>query len=207
MLKILSKNKTEGKTTVNVGEKRAQDWYPISDIRDSTVYMKDGRILSVLRVYPINISLLSKTEKKSKIAAVSEWLNSEKENIQIFCVGRPMDLAHFQDWQQEILDTTEDYVKKQILKNYIIHTAALATSGNVTERRFYIILSKEAKKGAEKELLVKLEEIRQKLVNAQLRSEICSERELKSLYLLFSFPGNIDETSDYASQIGTLLEA
>ena len=160
-------------------EMRAQDWFPVADIRNNFVYRKDGKLLSVLRIYPINLGLLSKSEKKSKVSNLTEWLNSENENVQIFCVGRPIDLAHFQDWQQDTHDRTADPVRKQLLRKLIMNTATLATSGNVNERRFYLIISKEKDKSAESDLLIKCEEIKQKLASAQLRSEICSEKELR----------------------------
>jgi len=185
---------------------RAQDWYPITDIKNNIAHLRDGSLLAVLRLYPINLELLSKDEKKSKVTAITEWLNSESGNVQIFCIGRPIDLAHFQDWQQDTLEKTEDYIKKQILKKLIMYTASLAASGNVTERRFYLILKRNSAKNTENDLIAKLEEIRQKLMAAQLQSEICTEKELYSLYLLFSYPGNIDESYEYAN-IGTILEA
>lgn len=79
-------------TPEQLKKKAAQDWLPFQDITSSFIYRRDGELVAVLRVEPLNITLKSETEKKRIITAMHEALNGQLEPIQIFCLPRPVDL-------------------------------------------------------------------------------------------------------------------
>jgi hypothetical protein len=169
-------------------EQTANQWVPIADIDKNIVYRKDGCLLGMLRVQPLNIDLLSDNEKRRKVEALSEELNGEKENLQIFCIGRPVDLNNYLEWLQDKAKLEQDYTRKRVLKAFIKEASNIASSGETVERRFYIIISKKAEDKAEEELMTRLRDLQYKLSSAELVSSICKDDELLDVYSLFAHP-------------------
>ena len=168
--------------------KTAQQWLPISDINGCVAYRKDNVLVGMLRVQPLNLELLSDAEKRRKIEALSEELNGESEGLQIFCIGRPVDLNSYLDWLQDKAKQEQDFTRKRILKNFIQHASELAASGEIIERRFFIIITKPGGKKAEQEIVNRLEELKNKLSSAELVATVCKDDELMDVFSLFANP-------------------
>lgn len=168
--------------------KTAQQWLPVVDINGYVAYRKDDTLIGMLRVQPLNLELLSDAERRRKVEALSEELNGEAEGLQIFCIGRPVDLNSYLDWLQDKAKLEQDFTRKRVLKNFIQHASELAASGEIIERRFFIIVTKPAGNKAEIDLYNRLEELKNKLSSAELISEICKEDELMDVYSLFANP-------------------
>ncbi len=169
-------------------EKTAQQWIPIEDIHKNIIVRKDNALVGILRVQPENLELLSIKETKRKIDALAEGFNGEKESFQIFCIGRPVDLNNYLELLQNKAKAEFDFTRKRLLKGYIKQTAEVASKGEITERRFYIIITKEAGNKAEQELMTRLERIKESISSAGLRSNICNEDELLDVLSLFANP-------------------
>lgn len=185
-----------GKKEIKSGEelkqqqriKTAQQWLPITDINGCIAYRRDGYIVGLLRVQPLNLELLSDFEKKRKIDALAEELNGETEELQIFCIGRPVDLNSYIDWLQDKAKMEQDFTRKRILKNFIQYASGVATSGEIIERRFYIIITKKAGNRAEQELMSRLQDLKTKLFSAELVAEVCNDDEIMDVFSLFANP-------------------
>lgn len=178
-------------------EKTAQQWMPIADIDNNIVYRKDDLLVGMIRVQPVNIDLLSDAEKKRKIESLTEEWNGEKEGFQIFSIGRPVDLNSYLEWLQQIAREEQDFTRKKILRGYIQQASRMASNGEATERRFYIIITKKAGKKAEDELKSRLNEMRIKLSSAELTADICTDDEIVELYSLFAYPAQASFEQNY----------
>jgi len=166
----------------------AQQWLPITDINRGIAYRRDGYLVGMLRVQPLNLELLSEAEKKRKIDALAEELNGETEELQIFCIGRPVDLNAYIDWLQDKAKMEQDFTRKRILKNFIQHASRVATSGEIIERRLYVIATKKAGNRAEQDLISRLQDLKTKLFSAELAAEICDDDEIMDVFSLFANP-------------------
>ncbi|HHV30708.1 MAG TPA: conjugal transfer protein TraC [Clostridium sp.] len=187
--------------------KTAQQWMPIRDIDKSIVYRKDGILIGILRLTPINIDLLSNNEKKRIVDAVYEAINGETEPLQVFCIGRPVDLNSYIEWMQDKAKSEENFTRKQILKSYIQEASELAASGETTERRFYVIISKNDSPKKIEELVTKLRDLKSKFTNAGLKASVCNDDEIIDLYSLFSNPIQAAyERTEITYHYSTLLE-
>lgn len=185
----------------------AQQWIPIADIDNKVVYRKDNKIIGILRIQPENLDLLSDNEKRRKVEALAEGFNGETEGFQIFCIGRPVDLNNYLEWLQEKAKMEQDFVRKTVLKGYIQQASQLATSGETTERRFYIIIEKEVGNRAELELLARLSDLQGKLLQAELTSHVCNDDEIMDVLSLFANPVQASfERAEVRYDIPTLLE-
>lgn len=169
-------------------EKTAQQWIPVADIDKRIIYRKDGLLVGILRIQPENLELLSDNEKRRKVDSLAEGFNGEKEGFQIFCIGRPVDLNNYLDWLQEKAKMEQNFTRKTVLKGYIQQASQLASSGETTERRFYLVISKPAGNKAEDELMQRLSVLSHKLQQAELTSDVCSEDELLDVLSLFANP-------------------
>ena len=169
-------------------EKTAQQWIPISDIEGCIVHRKDNLLVAILRIQPENLELLSDNEKKRKVESLSEELNGETEGLQIFCVGRPVDLNNYLDWLQDKAKMEQEFTRKMVLKGYINQASQMASSGETTERRFYIIITKRLGIKAEEELINRTNDLQGKFAQAELKSDICKEDELMDVFSLFANP-------------------
>lgn len=169
-------------------EYSANQWMPIADIEGNVIYRKDGLLIGMLRVQPLNIDLLSDREKKHKVEALAEELNGENEGLQIFCIGRPVDLNSYLEWLQDKAKQEQVRIRKGVLKSFIREASHMASSGETVERRFYIIITKKAGNEAEEEITSRLCDLQQKLSSAELVSNICKDDELMDVYSLFAHP-------------------
>jgi len=170
-------------------DKTAQQWIPIADIDKSIVYRKDNLIISMIRVQPENIDLLSDREQRRKVELLTEAFNGQQEAIQIWCVGRPVDLNNYLDSLQEKAKQEHDFTKKNVLKGYIQYTSQMASSGDTVERRFYIIIkNKNTDKKSVDELIHRTNEFQINLTQAELTCNVCYDDEIMDVYTLFANP-------------------
>ena len=64
----------------------------------------------------------------------------------------------------------------------------MASSGETTERRFYIIITKQVAIKAAEELINRINDLQVKFAQAELKSDICKEDELMDVFSLFANP-------------------
>lgn len=180
---------TPEEKTVKTRELTAQQWIPISDIEGSVVYRKDNIITSMLRVQPENIDLLSDREQRRKVESLAEGFNGEREPIHIFCVGRPVDLSDYLEDLNGQSKTEQDFVRKMVLKGYIQQASKIASSGEASERRFYVIIFKTIEDNRSvNDLTNRINELQIKFTQAELNCDICKEDELIDVLALFASP-------------------
>lgn len=169
----------------------AQKWLPVSDVNNSFLKRRDNQLVVAIRITPINIDLLSDGEKKRKIAVLDEVFNGLGINripFQIFCIGKPVDLDSYIVKLQSLSQNTDNVMRKRILQNGIRQAAYYATSGETLDRGFYLILYQETSSTAEIELMGRANEITMGLNTVGLQSEICSDKQILEMLLLFTHP-------------------
>lgn len=169
-------------------ELTAQQFIPIADIKNYIAYRKDGYILGMLRVQPKEISLFSKNEIKTLVRGLTQVFNGKDYSIQFLCIGRPADLNNYFDWLQEKAKMEGNITRKMLLKGKMEYASQMVSEGKVSERRFYIIISKENNEYAEKELIERMREFNKELIEASLISHICNDDEILELNSLFANP-------------------
>jgi len=165
-------------------KKTVQDWFPVKDIGDNMILLKDERYVCALRVWPLNIGLKSESEKKRIIQSMYEALNGLKDTMQIFALGRPVDLDSYISFLQSKSKEEINMTKKRLLQEYLKYVASIVTSGEAIERRFFIMIS-----GKEKdELKVKAHELASNLEKSGLKSDMASDQDLIDMLFSFTHP-------------------
>lgn len=166
----------------------AQQWMPIADINNNLVYRKDNSVIGMLRIQPKNLNLLSDREQSRIVDAFSECLNGETEPLQLFCIGRPVDLNSYLGWLQDLAKSEPNFTRKRMLKISIQKASQMASSGETIERRFYLIVSKPYGVKVEVDIRSRLDDLISKLAKAELIASICNDDDLMDVLSLFSNP-------------------
>lgn len=184
---IFKKEKSSVKERAKIEEtkrKTVQEWFPVKDVAEDMILLKDGRYVCVLKVMPLNIGLKSENEKKRIIETVHEALNGFKDSMQIFSIGRPIDLDPYINFLQTKSREETSTIKKRLLQEYLKYIASIVTSGEAIERRFFIMLS-----GKEKdEIKVKAHELAVNLEKSGLKVEVAMDQDIIDLLFSFSHP-------------------
>ncbi|EIV99929.1 hypothetical protein [Thermoanaerobacter siderophilus] len=187
MIGIFKKEKAVKKDKAKIEEqkrKAVQEWLPVKDVAEDMILLKDGRYVCVLKVMPLNIGLKSENEKKRIIQTVYEALNGFKDSMQIFSMGRPVDLDPYINFLQTKSREETSVIKKRLLQEYLKYVASIVTSGEAIERRFFIMLSSKEKD----ELKAKAHELANNLEKSGLKVEIAADQDIIDLLFSFSHP-------------------
>ncbi len=183
-----------------IKQKSAQEWLPVRDIQNSLLYRKDKHLVAVLKIEPVNISLLSDNETKRIIAAMHEVINGLQEPAQWLSIGRSVDLDGYIAGLERKAQENQDFGRKKLLKGYIRQAAEMASGGDTLERRFYILLSQKQGKHAEDELLNRARELAGNISGTGLSTELCVGKQIIDLLFTFHQPGQaaFERAPDFA---------
>ena len=81
----------------NVGyyDPRMEKFIPVSSIKDNTIYLKNGILLAIIEVKPIDFSILGDSEKEDVLANYRAFLSSLDYPLQICCRSSEVNLAEW----------------------------------------------------------------------------------------------------------------
>ena len=187
--KLLTKTKT-GKNSDKAEQAQKnsiKEWLPLIDIRGRTAKARSGSYLAFLRVTPINLSLKSENEKRRIVSAFHEVLNGLRDSIQIFSIGRPIDLDVYIRNIGIRIDDETNIIKKRLLKEYVRYASGLVSEGEAHEQRFYIVVSNLD----ESSVINSAHELNSNLRGAGLESLLCDGQEIMDLLFCFFNPDKL----------------
>ena len=126
-------------------------------------------------------------------------MNGVRDPIQIFSIGRPIDLDVYIRNIGKRIDDETNLIKKRLLKEYVRYSSGLVSEGEAHEQRFYIIISKTD----EASVISTSHELGNNLQSAGLESYLCDGQEIMDLLFCFFNPDKI--STETAVSPGTLL--
>ena len=124
----------------------------IKDIKDNYLYTLDGQVILFIKVFPINIELLSDDELEVKMDANSIEFSNEQYPYKILVIPRAVDISEHIREQEELKKTLDDEVCIKIINNRIIDTTEIVENKNIIENEFYIMIYDNLKDNIENEL-------------------------------------------------------
>lgn len=119
----------------------AQDWLPLSDLREGCLIRPDGAVVGGVAVAPLSLALKSENEKRAIIGAIHAAVNGLTVPWQILSVYRPVDLDAYLASLDGMLSEA-DQRRKQVLRDYTAWVHGLVRSGEAVERRYYILVAR-----------------------------------------------------------------
>jgi len=189
---LLKKRKQEKKAGV-------REWLPIESIDARTIKKKDGTHVALLRVLPVNMSLRSDGEKKRAVSAWHEVLNGIKAPMQVFALGRPIDLDAYLQRLTDMAANETNPTRKKLLRDYSRYVSGVAAGGETAERRFYVLLTGENAVHAQ----TIAHEMATSLTGAGLAASLCDGAEI--LEVLFAFFNPDKAATERMGALGTVL--
>jgi hypothetical protein len=160
------------KSQISQNQVTANEFINVRDIHDRFLYARDGQIIAYIKISPISIDLFSDNEKEQMCRILTAELSGVQKPFKFLAVSRPVDITPLVNENTELLYKTSDQKQKEILRNEILVISNYATSGEVIERQFYIMLWNKYREGIESELLKECEEIIQKFESENIHCDI-----------------------------------
>ncbi|MBK5261909.1 MAG: hypothetical protein JJE17_04945, partial [Peptostreptococcaceae bacterium] len=139
----------------------------------------------------------SDNEKEQICRVLTAELSSIQKPFKFLAVSRPVDITPLINEYTELLSKTNDQKQKELLRNEIMVVSNYATSGEVIERQFYVMLWNKYREGIEPDLLKECREFIQKFESVNMRCDIIKEQEIVRLCNLINNPAY--DYSDYNS--------
>jgi hypothetical protein len=117
----------------------ANDFVDVRDISRNLLITKSGYKIGFLRLFPINIDLLSNREKESLTDTITGEFKSEKNPFIIYSIPRTIDMDAYLSFLGDCYDREITNAKRKMLLNIMINEAnEKALSGKNCEHQFYI---------------------------------------------------------------------
>ncbi len=117
-----------------------QSYLDISEIKESTIVMRDGSLRAVLVVSSTNFSLKSIDEQNAIIASYQNFLNSLEFSIQILMHSRRLDINSYLDRLHGIMQQQTNELLRMQTQEYIEYVSKLVEFASIMSKTFYIIV-------------------------------------------------------------------
>ena len=113
----------------------------IADIRYGLIFLKDGSVVKILEILPINFSEKSDGEKESIIDTFGYYFKSFPKTSQIKIMETKPDVANFTERLLATARNEENLEIKKRIIDYVQHVKRL--KGNALKKRYFFIFSYE----------------------------------------------------------------
>ena len=121
--------------------KAAQDFVPVSEVRDGIVIMKDGSMKLVLIASSINLALKSEDEQQSIIYQFQSFLNSLDFSVQIFVQSRKYDIRPYIALLEEREKVQLNDLLRIQTREYINFIRNFTEMTNIMSKNFFIVVT------------------------------------------------------------------
>lgn len=190
-IKLFKRNSHEKNTDLTQAQISANEFINVKDIRDRFLYTRDGQIIAYIKVNPISVDLFSENEKEQMCRSLTAELSSSRKSFKFLAVSRPVDISPLISDYSNLLTQTTDQIQKQLLRNEMMVMSNYATSGEVVERQFYLMLWEKYSEGIEQSLSKRCYEFMSKFESSNFRCSFIKEDEIIRLCNLINNPAYV----------------
>jgi len=166
----------------------AQEFINVKDIKGKILFSKDNQLFVYIKLHPISLELLSRKEKEQHTRQLTNELSTERKAFKFFAISRPIDISLLINDLQETYANTTDLIQKNLVKESVKTIHEYATTGEVVERQFYVIIWQKDSEDAQREILKRATELVQKFEAANVQAEIADQSMIIQLCNLFANP-------------------
>lgn len=175
------------KAVIDVKKQTANDIVDVKDIKNGILYTKSGFMIGYLRLYPINIDLLSDTEIHSLCNTLTGEFKSEKECFSILSIPRTVDMEEYLNFLSTKFDEELDsMIKKKLLNVMIREASQKVMSGENFEHQYYVKVWMRDEEGNERKLKERLSFFENYYQSIQNECKILTDVEIIKLCNLYS---------------------
>lgn len=168
-----------------------QEWITIEKINENgTVKLKNGKIIKILKITPINFNLKSNLEKEAILNSYKIFLKTCNFDIQILIQSSKENLTKNIQMIKNNLEKENKKYLNEIAENYFEFIEKFNSIKNSSSKNFYIIISEDEKNQNENNMYQNLNEKYFKIKECLFRcgnivQEINSKKEIKELFNVF----------------------
>lgn len=167
----------------------ANEFMGVKDIKGFFLYRADGCIMSFLRVYFLNLDLLSDEDRQAKTEALTHSFESEKKNFVYEAYPREIDLDKYKTELKDRYKEELNHIgKRHILTMMLNDAIELASNGENFEHVHFIKLWAAPGKNrldTEKELKDRLADFQKRYTSVGIRTEILGEQDIIKMCALY----------------------
>ncbi|MBI3336348.1 hypothetical protein HYZ98_02155 [Candidatus Peregrinibacteria bacterium] len=117
-----------------------QQFLPISEIRNDTVFLKNGGMRAVLEIEAINFNLKSETEQQAIIAGYGAFANTLSFPVQIVIRSYKTNIDPYLNYLESVGQNQPNPLLKAQTLSYAQFLRQILETADIMQKRFYIII-------------------------------------------------------------------
>lgn len=134
MLNIKRSAKPKG----NYYENSTQQWLPIKNIVKGMVQLKDGRLVKIVEIMPVNFYLKSEVEQENIIYYFASYLKIAPDNLQIRVLTQRADIEEYLRRLEEFHTNEQNELCREMINGEMEFVRTLSENTAV-KKRFFIV--------------------------------------------------------------------
>jgi hypothetical protein len=155
-----------------VATKFIQDVSPIEGVYEDFVYLKDNRLLSMIKVEGINLDLLAQYEQNVLFEDYASFLGQNKEdNPEIVSMTIPLNMKNYNlYWKKRYLEAKQNNANKhllQLIASYCLEYQNMELSSDLTTKQHLIVVTEKLQKRTINELKLAEKSLNDKIKRIQ----------------------------------------
>ena len=124
-----------------------QEWIPIERFeKDGFIKLRDGDVIKILKIEPINYNLKSDLEKESILNSYKIFLKTCNFDIQIVIQSNKQDLSKHIKQIQKNIQKKENKNIKELGNSYVNYINKINSTRRNSSKIFYLVISDNLKK-------------------------------------------------------------
>lgn len=168
--------------------KSLNEFLNIKNIDENFLYTLDNKVITFIKVYPINTELFSEEELENKMDSMSVEFSNEQYPYSIFVIPRQADITEYVKEQEELKKNIQDEISIKIVEKRIIATHELVADKNIIENEFYLYIWEEDSDNVKEKILKRANSWRKRFKDCGFETEILEKTQIILLAKSFTIP-------------------
>ena len=168
--------------------KSLNEFLNIKNIDENFLYTLDNKVITFIKVYPINTELFSEEELENKMDSMSVEFSNEQYPYSIFVIPRQADISEYVKEQEELKKNIQDEISIKIVEKRIIATHELVADKNIIENEFYLYIWEEDSDNVKEKILKRANNWRKRFKDCGFETEILEKTQIILLAKSFTIP-------------------
>lgn len=168
--------------------KSLNEFLNIKNIDENFLYTLDNKVITFIKVYPINTELFSEEELENKMDSMSVEFSNEQYPYSIFVIPRQADITEYVKEQEELKKNIQDEISIKIVEKRIIATHELVADKNIIENEFYLYIWEEDSDNVKEKILKRANNWSKRFKDCGFETEILEKTQIILLAKSFTIP-------------------
>ena len=168
--------------------KSLNEFLNIKNIDEKFLYTWDNKVISFIKIYPINTELFSEEELENKMDSMSIEFSNEQYPYSIFVIPRKVDISDYVKEQEKLKKIIQDEISKKIIEKRIIATHELVADRNIIENEFYLYIWENDSDNVKEKILKRANNWKKRFKKCGFESEILEKTQIILLAKSFTIP-------------------